>query len=248
MSANEYAGTNERGAGFVTIYLGIDDTDTPESRGTGRLARFIADELSSEYTILGVTRHQLFVHDEIPYTSHNSSAVLHIEGNGKGSMQKIYQSAREMMLSDFIPGSDPGICIAAAEAVTQPIISFGKSAKNTVLTQGEAYHHAKQHGITLEGLGGTNGGIIGALAGVGLAASGEDGRFVMRGRSRMMTGSRSVDELLCSGIDQVMTRDRELVIEGHVEIRKFPKPALVNGKAVLYVTGTDGHYQDLVVG
>jgi len=248
LSANEYAGTDERGEGFVTVYLGIDDTDTQESRGTGRLARSIADELSSEYTILGVTRHQLFVHDEIPYTSHNSAAVIHIDCNGDGSLQKIYLGAREMMLSEFIVGSDPGICIATSDTITPPVIAFGWSAKNTVLTQEDARHHAKNCGITLEGLGGTNGGIIGALAGVGLAASGEDGRFVMRGRSRMMTGSRSIEELLASGIDQVMTRDRELVIEGHVEIRKFPKPAFVNGKAVLYVTGTDGHYQDLVVG
>ncbi len=248
MSANEYAGTDERGEGFVTVYLGIDDTDTQESRGTGRLARSIADELSSEYTILGVTRHQLFVHDEIPYTSHNSAAVIHIDCNGDGSLQKIYLGAREMMLSDFIVGSDPGICIATSDTITPPVIAFGWSAKNTVLTQEDARHHAKNCGITLEGLGGTNGGIIGALAGVGLAASGEDGRFVMRGRSRMMTGTRSVDELLASGIDQIMTRDRKPVPDGLVEIRKFPKPALVNGQAVLYVTGTDGHYQDLVVG
>lgn len=232
----------------MTIYLGIDDTDTRESRGTGRLARFIADELSSEYLILGVTRHQLYVHDEIPYTSHNSAAVLHIDGNGDGSIGKIYNSARELMLSDFIEGSDPGICIAPAETVSASVVAFGRNAKKTVLTQEDARYHAQTSGIMLEGLGGTNGGIIGALAGVGLAASGEDGRFVLRGRSRMMTGSRSVDELLASGIDQIMTRDRELVIDGQVEIRKFPKPALVHGKAVLYVTGTDGRYQDLVVG
>jgi len=52
----------------MTIYLGIDDTDTPESRGTGRLARFIAEKISSEYEILGVTRHQLYVNDAIHIT------------------------------------------------------------------------------------------------------------------------------------------------------------------------------------
>lgn len=61
----------------MTLYLGIDDTDTRESRGTGRLARMIARELSRSYPVMGVTRHQLFVHPSIPYTSHNSCAVIH---------------------------------------------------------------------------------------------------------------------------------------------------------------------------
>lgn len=248
MWAYDYAGTDERGEGIVTIYLGIDDTDTQESRGTGRLARFIADELSSEYTIFGVTRHQLYVHAEIPYTSHNSAAVLHIDGNGNGSIGKIFNRARELMLSDFIEGSDPGICIAAADTVSASVIAFGRSAKNTVLTQDAAHHQAEASGIMLEGLGGTNGGVIGALAGVGLASSGEDGRFIVRGSSRMMTGCRSIEELLASGIDLIKTRDNEPVLEGEVEIRKFPKPALEGGRAVLYVSGADGQYQDLVVG
>ncbi|MDK2890060.1 MAG: hypothetical protein PWR21_692, partial [Methanoculleus sp.] len=68
----------------MTIYLGIDDTDTRESRGTGRLARMIATELARSYTVTGVTRHQLFVHPAVPYTSHNSSAVIHIQDTGNG--------------------------------------------------------------------------------------------------------------------------------------------------------------------
>jgi len=53
----------------MTLYLGIDDTDTRESRGTGRLARMIAAELARSYVVTGVTRHQLFIHPSIPYTS-----------------------------------------------------------------------------------------------------------------------------------------------------------------------------------
>ncbi|KUK59679.1 MAG: tRNA(Ile2) 2-agmatinylcytidine synthetase [Methanoculleus marisnigri] len=52
----------------MTLYLGIDDTDTRESRGTGRLARTIAAELARSYTVTGVTRHQLFVHPASPPT------------------------------------------------------------------------------------------------------------------------------------------------------------------------------------
>ncbi len=61
------------------IYVGIDDADTLESRGTGRLARNIASASASKYTIFGVTRHQLFIHPDIPLTSLNSCAVIHAE-------------------------------------------------------------------------------------------------------------------------------------------------------------------------
>jgi len=65
---------------MLMIYLAMDDTDNAESRGTGRLARAVAVELSRKYRVAGVTRHQLFVHESIPFTSHNSCAVIHLEG------------------------------------------------------------------------------------------------------------------------------------------------------------------------
>lgn len=232
----------------MTVYLGIDDTDTPESRGTGRLARMIATELSGICRISGVTRHQLYVHDDIPYTSHNSCAVLHIEEVENGSVREIFTAAREMILADFIEGSDPGICIAPENQVPDPLLSFGLRAKSSVVTQDEARHLARQAGITLEGLGGTNGGIIGALAGVGLAASRNDGRFVVRGCTRDLKGCQTVATLLGGGVDSVMTADGIHVTEGVVEIRKFPKPALRQGRAVLFVEDAGGVYRDLVVG
>ena len=63
----------------MNIYIGMDDTDNLESRGTGHLARTIAQELAAEYQLLGVTRHQLLVDERVPYTSHNSSAVIELE-------------------------------------------------------------------------------------------------------------------------------------------------------------------------
>ncbi|MCK9591287.1 MAG: hypothetical protein M0Q91_04680 [Methanoregula sp.] len=52
----------------MTILVSIDDTDNPGSRGTGRLAHAVADTLSADYPIYGITRHQLYVHPDIPYT------------------------------------------------------------------------------------------------------------------------------------------------------------------------------------
>ena len=73
----------------MTIYLAMDDTDSLASRGTGKLARAVAHTLSEEYDVCGVTRHQLFVYDDIPFTSHNSCAVIHIEASGNDSKERI---------------------------------------------------------------------------------------------------------------------------------------------------------------
>ncbi|HZD42466.1 MAG TPA: ABC transporter substrate-binding protein [Methanomicrobiales archaeon] len=233
----------------MTVLLGIDDTDIPSSRGTGRLARQIADALSSDYTILGVTRHQLLVHPSIPYTSHNSSAVLHLgDGGEENSCEDIFRRARELLMADYIEGSDPGLAVAREDSVPPEVLDFGRSAKTQVLTQGIALELADECGILIEGLAGTRDGVIGALAGIGLAASQNDGRFIIRRRTRDLWGEQTVATLLDAGVDLVMTPGGEQISHGMVHLKKFPKPALVDGQAVLFVERWNGGYRDLVVG
>ncbi|WP_214021093.1 ABC transporter substrate-binding protein [Methanoculleus sp.] len=232
----------------MTLYLGIDDTDTRESRGTGRLARMIAAELARSYTVTGVTRHQLFVHPAVPYTSHNSSAVIHIREAENGIAADVFATAKELMLADFIEGSDPGICVAADREIGSDLSLFGFSAKKSIVTQEQARSFARQAGILLEGLGGTEDGVIGALAGIGLAASGNDGRFVQKGATRDLRGTQTVAAILASGVDRVRTRDGTAVDEGTVSLRKFPKPAFVGGEAVLFVETDGDAYRDIVIG
>lgn len=232
----------------MTLYLGIDDTDTRESRGTGRLARMIATELARSYSVTGVTRHQLFVHPSIPYTSHNSCAVIHIQDTDDDVSADVFSAARELMLSDFIEGSDPGICVATTPEIGDDLRRFGFAAKNSILTQGQARALAREAGIPLEGLGGTEDGVIGALAGIGLASSGDDGRFITRGAIRDLRGTQTVATILASGVDQIMTQEGKIVDEGFVALQKFPKPAFIGGKAILFVEPNNGIYCDIVIG
>jgi len=144
----------------MTILVSIDDTDNLNSRGTGRLARAIANTLAGDYPVYGVTRHQLYMHPDIPYTSHNSCAVIHVESNGNADIDTIFTTAQDIMLADFIEGSDPGIAVASADQVSPPLIAFGKDAKCTILTQEKARTLAKNLNIRLRGLGGTEDGVI----------------------------------------------------------------------------------------
>jgi hypothetical protein len=219
------------------ILLSIDDTDIVGSRGTGRLARAIADALAAEYPVYGVTRHQFYVHADIPFTSHNSNAVVHIDTTGIAAADRIFACAQELMLNDFIEGSDPGVAVAMAEQVTPALVAFGQDAKHSIVTQQQARALAKNLDIRLKGLGGTQDGVIGAMAGLGLAVTLNDGRFLQKGRIREIVCPCSIEQLFAAGVDCVSTLDGQTYTKGTVVARdgKPPRPCPVNGKTVLFV-------------
>jgi hypothetical protein len=231
----------------MTILLSIDDTDNLTSRGTGRLARAIADALAADYPVNGVTRHQFFVHPGIPFTSHNSNAVIHIGTTGEPAADRIFARAQEMMLDDFIEGSDPGVAVALAEQVAPALIAFGQDAKRSIVTQQQARALAENLHIRLKGLGGTEEGVIGAMAGLGLAVTGNDGRFLQKGGIRDLAGPCTVEQLLAAGVDMVSTLDGRTFTRGPVLARdgKPPRPCPVNGKTVLFVEMQDGVLKEI---
>jgi hypothetical protein len=145
-----------------------------------------------------------------------------------------------MMMSDFIQGSDPGIAVASDREITTSVVTFGLDAKRVIVTQERARKVASNAGIRLEGLGGTEGGVIGAMAGIGLASMKNDGRFLLKGKNRDVTGIQPVIKILDAGVDQVMTLEGNLITDGSVEIVKSLVPSYVQGKAVLYVECREG--------
>ncbi len=214
------------------IFIGIDDTDNLESRGTGHLARQIAAVLAADYPVLGVTRHQLLMDPRVPYTKKNSSSAIALDVNGKLDPAALLEQIQALMLADFQPGSDPGLCIA--RTVPTAITEFGRRVQHYVVTQKEAREMAAAHDISLMGLGGDEDGVIGALAAVGLAASGDDGRYVMVGRSRELEGLQPISALLDAGIAAVQTLDGQLVAEGVIQSDKL-RPARRGGRPVAVV-------------
>jgi len=222
------------------IYICMDDTDNLESRGTGKLYRTIAKVLSNDYPVYGVTRHQLYKHPAIPYTSHNTCSVIHVNDMDGDYKDEIFEIVKGEMLDDFIEGSDPGLAIAHEDQVTPALAAFGNDAKCTILNQDNARNLAKNLKIRLEGLGGTEDGVIGAMAGIGLAYTKNDGRFLLVGNKKLK-GSNTVDDILDIGVDAVYTLDGRLVTEGLVTNEsKLTKPCPINGKVVLFVEEENG--------
>ncbi|ABN06432.1 hypothetical protein Mlab_0256 [Methanocorpusculum labreanum Z] len=227
----------------MTIYVGMDDTDTLDSRGTGRLAREVAAFIAKKWPVSGVTRHQLYVHESIPFTSHNSCAVVHVETEGREAADELFALTEEVMLGDFIPGSDPGLAVAEDWQITPALIAYGRDAQSTVLNQNIARTLAKNLGIRLKGLGGTEDGVIGSLAGLGLAAMKSDGRYLLVGSIRSMTGPVSVEQVLAAGVDCVQTIDGELLTTGLImeQEGKSVKPCPIGGKITLLVRRENGN-------
>ena len=224
------------------IYIGIDDTDTLESRGTGNLARSLAGEISSRFPVLGVTRHQLFINPKIPFTAKNSCAALHIEAE-ETSLSSLFALSRAFLKEDFIPGSDPGLAVAAK--IPEEVSIFGMRCKEEVVTRQEAYKLAEEHDILLEGLGGTFDGVIGALAAVGLAAAGNDGRFVMVRQIRELEGPIPVETIYKSGVDQILDdATGKKVTSGILTAHKL-RPSLIDRQVVLFVAETEAGWYAL---
>jgi tRNA(Ile2) C34 agmatinyltransferase TiaS len=224
------------------IFIGLDDTDTLESRGTGHLARQIAAALAADYHVLGVIRHQLLVDPRVPCTKNNSCAAISLNGNGGLDVGDVLEQVRALMLTDYQLGSDPGLCVA--HDVPAAVSEFGRRVQRQLVTQEEARALAAAHDIPLVGLGGDEDGVIGALAAVGLAATGEDGRYVLVGRSRELSGLQPVSALLAAGIAAVQTIEGEPVADGLVRTDKL-RPARRDGRAVAVVEWAGDHWLPL---
>jgi len=222
----------------LNYLIGIDDTDNPDSRGTGFRARQLGARLAEAGLgeLHGITRHQLFVHPDIPYTSHNSSACLAFRAEG-ASATDLQDFCRDYLATESADGSDAGLCVAAADEVMPEVVAFGRSAKDTILTREQAGALAARHGLHLEGVTGDHMGIIGALSAVGLRHGGHDGRFIWLKGVRELTGTTHVGFLLEeTGIDAVEEVDGSAPPrDALVCVDPWPRPVLLRGRAVLLV-------------
>jgi len=229
----------------MKVLLAVDDTDNLESIGTGHLAEAIAQEVEKNgwgkrsY----ITRHQLLVHPDVPYTSHNSSMCFTADIDDS-CLERLTSHAAGFLEKVSAPGSDPGLCVAVADRLesTDELVAFGQRAKKAVVEKREALELARRLGVHLSAHGGTGGGVIGALAAVGLRLSGNDGR--LRGKLEIdnVNGVARVRDIRahpCVGsvltLDGEVLRDDEAVLLSGWKV----KAVLQGGRPVLLVTSSE---------
>lgn len=197
----------------MRVYVGFDDTDVVGAeRGTGRFARMFEEKLPENVTLYGVIRQQLPVFEGIPYTSKNSAACLVLDSVEPDQLDEIIERGTAHIHELFIDGSDPGLCVVApGDGECGDLMEFGRTACTRIVSQQEALEVAKP--FHLSGHGGTNDGIIGATAGVGLTMSGWSGRFIEFNGLRDFDTVVTVAELESHGI-KVLSVDRNAMVPG----------------------------------
>jgi len=232
----------------MIVYIGFDDTDNIDAdRGTGKLARWFERELPEECSLWGVVRQQLLLHDEIPYTSHNSSACVVVETPDVSLLDQLTTKAIEHVERYSFEGSDPGVCVACEDHSTMSeLTAFGWRCTREVVNQSDAMQAASE--VHLSGHGGTNDGIIGATAAVGLTASGWSGRLIEFNGLRNFPDVVSVADLEGSNI-LVVSLDRNAQVpapEDLVHTNGWLRPRLWGNRAVLSATSMgDGSWKSL---
>ncbi|AYE93875.1 hypothetical protein C0J29_02775 [Mycobacterium paragordonae] len=226
----------------VDLLIGIDDTDDLRSPGTGRRARALLQELTAALlgTAAGATRHQLLVDDRIPYTSHNSSACLMWRSasyDPASVLNDVIELAGRFLERVCPPAADPGLVVAVPSRVDDvaALVEFGQRAKREVLCTRDARELAARLGIHLSGHGGTQDGVLGALAAVGLFLSGNDGLFITLPGLYELPGEATIDDLYAR-IPLDDARDdchRRPATGDLVELGDWVHPVLLEGRSVL---------------
>ena len=228
----------------MDILISIDDTDNADTPGTGHLAARVAQLIAARGwgRASYITRHQLYVHPDIPYTSHNS-AMCFAAAIDSGGYATLIAEAASLIVEYSAPGSDPGLCVVARAALTDgaALVDFGRRAKQAVLRKDDAYALARRLDVHLSEHGGSGQGVIGALAGAGLRLCGDDGRvrggqLPPPGKTRLSVAAlRELPE-----IDAVHTRDGvALPDDSEIVLGEKIKTVMIGGLSTLLVTAQD---------
>jgi len=215
----------------MIYFVALDDTDNKDSRGTGfksrELGKLIHEKNLGE--VESISRHQLFVHEKIAYTSQNSSACLIVKSE---SYEELKDLCEQYLIEVAEIGSDAGLCIATENQINEQILTWGNRAKKEILEKSEAYKIAEEAGIFLKGYTGEKIGVIGSLAAIGLRKGGNDGRNIwLKGHElRDLKGAYQIKELKrIINIEAVITKDGTSVDENErLEVGEWLRPPVIN--------------------
>jgi hypothetical protein len=219
----------------MIVYLGIDDTDDLESRGTGFRARRLGASLAAEglAEMKAVTRHQLLIDQRISYTSQNSAACLVLEV-ASIDLSSLIEYAGEQIRARSAPGSDAGVAIAAQQELGDEVIAFGQATKIALQSRDAAHELATHNGVRAAGLTGSGAGVIGALAAVGLHHSGNDGRFIWLPELRQLAGTYRADELIRRlEVEPRAANGEQVPLQAQITLGDWVRPVLRQGRAIL---------------
>lgn len=223
-------------------FIGLDDTDILGSPGTNKIAILLARELLQHgISTRIILRHQLWQSSRVPFTSQNGSASMAIQSSTLFNLEWLFGEIKTFLLRHFVEGSDPGFSFATREQADQ-LVSYGWKATREWVEPSEAFEKAKQVGAALFHVAGRNHGVVGALAALGLAASGEQGRVVFHELGfDTLTGMVFIENLSQWHIQVQEEETNIFPSSGMVILPKKLRPNIRSGAMVLFVEKTQEH-------
>lgn len=232
----------------MKLYISLDDTDNKESFGTGRMARMLAESLVGQ-GLAGnpsITRHQFLIHPDIPYTSHNSCANIEADAEA-ADVARIFAFSKAFLVSHFHTDANPGLCVRESQGVPGELVAFGRRAQTEVVRIEEARELAAGLKLRAWWCGATGQGIIGAMGGIGLRSTGNDGRFIGMEGIREIEGAVTVAEICRrTPIAKVVTAHGDALDEGEiVNTLGWVRPDLVDGAVALVVLKEEGEWRTI---
>lgn len=159
------------------------------------------------------------VDPRIPYTSHNFSACIawrSLVADPAAVVPAVVEIAARFLERVCPPAANPELGVAVPPDLPEGsgrrerLVEFGRRAKREVLVTATARTPAAETGVHLSGYGGTQDGVLGALAAAGLHLSGGDGLFLFMPGIREISGDMTAGRLLdLVSIDQVRDYQRQ---------------------------------------
>ena len=201
------------------FFIGVDDTDSPSSKGTGYLTRELCKEIEANNLgkVINITRHQLFVSEKIKYTNRNKSACIEVNTT---NLHELLNFCKEYVLRYAEPKANPVIISCLASEVSEAAIEFGKKAKSHVMNLKQAEVVLKNEGFNVVYIKKNKNGLVGALAAIGLRATGNDGRVIwVNGHELIgLVGQYLAGEVYCeTHVDSIKTIDGfKVPINAHI--------------------------------
>ena len=219
--------------------VGIDDTDTAESGGTGGLVRRLAAHACAEGAGEpdGVTRHALWVSDKVSATKRNHCYALVLRSDR--SVLDIEDFVVDFVRAEAERDADPGVAILGRHADMPHVLAFGRRSQQELMRLDWAQTFSTEANVSLRALGRDRQGSIGALAAAGLRAGGGDGYFIDLDGLRDLEGRVTAGQIReRTSIEHVLDEGtaRNLTADDPVETFDWVRPHLEEGQPVLRAT------------
>ena len=146
------------------LIIGIDDTDSREGGATFALALALLQYLGAIKGVIPIEHHVAMLNPEVTgKTAGNSCSYIELAVTPE-SCEKVVERSL-LFVEDEALSAEWGIAVKQGFCIDPALRSYGKRARDEIVSRESAQETARKHGIMLHG----GRGIIGALAAITLS-------------------------------------------------------------------------------